>query len=1373
MKKKLLTIMLAVIAALCFTVCFVACGEQTPPAPDATYTVTVEQSENGSVTASATTVKQGGSVTLTIAPDSGYELDALTVNGSAVAVTGNTYTVTDVRANVTVGATFKLQSPVEQKVTVTFQNATPSSKQVTVGQAYGELPTVIGTPGNRFVGWFTAETGGTQVTAETIVTATADHTLYPHFTDKLIVTFDFGLGSGRELTREVSQDNAIGDLPDAQAPANSALLGWYVDDAAIDASYVVTGDVTVKASYITAAIALKADSAVSAIGGLTSGNTTPELEVTVTVDGEPSELAVTLETTDPAIATIAENKVTALADGSVQVKAMYNGAEVSRTEFYIVCRNYSEYTEVSDKAGLMAIKSDVAGKYVLTADIDLGGDGLWDASNDYAPLFGAFTGVLDGMGHKVYNGIAHPSGWNKGAFMSVKGTVRDIAFTQLHTEAKTTYDNGFFGSVQGTVENVFLQIDYRYTGRGGGDGYGALAYALTEGGTIKNCVVDFTATKEAATDLVGGIAVNAANWLGKADNCFIIKNNNSLASGFDGLYFKEAAPGVATGITTNSGAFDYLAQLVNSKTVDVNKLGSAWGVKEGALYFYGNKVMDATPEYVINTMGDEEVVFEDLVAEDKAQRIYNISFIHNGEAMTGVPEGVQVESTDPAVAELVYDEDLFVFVLNSKKAGVTTITVSVGDYHESFTLTLTQIMHIKTAEEFKTKIAANPSGTFLLDNDIDFEGEILTQAIVADFTGTLDGQNHAVKNLVLSGGANGGLFTTLHGTVKNIAFVNINSSATSNVGGLFVNLWKNTFIENVYIDYVMNADGDDKEKAGPLGGKITVAEVKNVLINLRFADTVDVKTIAGIGAIIGQANAWASEVSNVKIIVNGIAANRLELAAIEAAPGIYALWSDCKQFEGYGAFYASADGKATFTTDMGWKFENTGITFGTTKVLAVPEYTILPEKTRVTAEYTDGMEPFTLNVTVLNYLETLTAYPDTMTVESSEETVATVAIDDGKITVTALTTGETVITVAIGGISAEITVVLALPAEADLVYTGATELSLDYETAGELKAIAITAQKNEEAADIPASVAFTTTNAAVASFVYNDETKLIQIRLDGAGTATLTAQIGAGTLVSVEVTVEQIFHISTAQEFIDKIQANYSGHFVIDKDIDLSTYQSGWLYVGNWAPICGHPNVFNGIIDGQGHSISNGKVLDGWNGGFIYDFQGTLKNIAFINLTMPGDGQFGGLFELVTNGAIIENVYIDWVVSKLPGNSVVGALAGQVAAATINNLIINLRLANGIEPADVREFGGVADELINNMAKVNNVKVYATWVTGDTVSVFKTNKTTDATLNNCTGHKNFVDLLASDLTAFTAENGWTIDATGITFGKNRVLEITA
>ena len=70
-------------------------------------------------------------------------------------------------------------------VTVIFDanggGITVSSKRVTRGEPYGELPPPARF-GYEFDGWFTAEEGGEPVTPETVVTAEQSHALYAHWT---------------------------------------------------------------------------------------------------------------------------------------------------------------------------------------------------------------------------------------------------------------------------------------------------------------------------------------------------------------------------------------------------------------------------------------------------------------------------------------------------------------------------------------------------------------------------------------------------------------------------------------------------------------------------------------------------------------------------------------------------------------------------------------------------------------------------------------------------------------------------------------------------------------------------------------------------------------------------------------------------------------------------------------------------------------------------------------------------------------------------------------------------------------------------------------------------------------------------------------
>ena len=62
-------------------------------------------------------------------------------------------------------------------------SVTPTSKTVTYDAAYGTLPTPTRT-GYRFDGWFTAQTGGTQVTATTIYKTADNSTIWAHWTAK-------------------------------------------------------------------------------------------------------------------------------------------------------------------------------------------------------------------------------------------------------------------------------------------------------------------------------------------------------------------------------------------------------------------------------------------------------------------------------------------------------------------------------------------------------------------------------------------------------------------------------------------------------------------------------------------------------------------------------------------------------------------------------------------------------------------------------------------------------------------------------------------------------------------------------------------------------------------------------------------------------------------------------------------------------------------------------------------------------------------------------------------------------------------------------------------------------------------------------------
>ena len=89
-----------------------------------------------------------------------------------------------------------------------------------------------------------------------------------------------------------------------------------------------------------------------------------------------------------------------------------------------------EVIEISTAEELAAINDNLSGHYVLTADIDLGGE-EWTPIGSYAPSGEseeeqekyAFTGTFDGQGHTISNlSIRQPDGWALGLFGCIANT---------------------------------------------------------------------------------------------------------------------------------------------------------------------------------------------------------------------------------------------------------------------------------------------------------------------------------------------------------------------------------------------------------------------------------------------------------------------------------------------------------------------------------------------------------------------------------------------------------------------------------------------------------------------------------------------------------------------------------------------------------------------------------------------------------------------------------------------------------------------------------------------------------------------------------------------------------------------------------------
>ncbi len=139
------------------------------------------------------------------------------------------------------------------KVTVTFnpnyQGASNTTQEVDKDQAIGTLPTPIRT-GYTFLGWFTEQTDGTQITPQTVVSA--DITYFAHWHEDVTVTLQTNGGTVTPNTITVPYNTVVGTLPTPTKP-NNTFVGWYQDQeltVPATASTIITEDTDFYAKWL-------------------------------------------------------------------------------------------------------------------------------------------------------------------------------------------------------------------------------------------------------------------------------------------------------------------------------------------------------------------------------------------------------------------------------------------------------------------------------------------------------------------------------------------------------------------------------------------------------------------------------------------------------------------------------------------------------------------------------------------------------------------------------------------------------------------------------------------------------------------------------------------------------------------------------------------------------------------------------------------------------------------------------------------------------------------------------------------------------------------------------------------------------------------
>lgn len=594
-------------------------------------------------------------------------------------------------------------------------------------------------------------------------------------------------------------------------------------------------------------------------------------------------------------------------------------------------------TNIATAEDLMTkLAQNPIGEFNITADIDLAGV-------KFQPL-PEFTGILHGNGHVIRNMSYNQSGQaSVGLFATTRGAIiEDLGFENANmvgNENVGALAGHFYG---GEARRIFVMNSYIEGRDHVGSIVGNMGNNNGEPSLITDCISDATVkTREHQVGGLCGIATggtlqnslfcgtvdnngNSSNTgiisLIDSDDATTIKNCFSGAAHING---KRMVPRIVNGKRNST-------TLINNYVLKSSLYGGNYSTavddKDGD---QGATVDDATARtktFYNETLGwdfsntwtflpgAEGLMFPVLkvMKSPLKTRIIDDEFSNALVYKTGdeykdlgkvhaswgqkidfqITEGAnlveQVEDDETGSTKLYCADDQGNFLgagTLTIQANMPAAIASLFTIEGSNTLSVDIIdgdgeTKVATADEF-VKIGKNPTGKFILTADIDMDGKDF-KGFTSDFSGTIDGQGHKVKNLKVEfNGDNerGVFYKTVSATIKNIAFENMQvlGHGTKRIG-LVGNAVGTTF-EQVAVTGKVNGD----DNVALLAGHAENVTIKNCYVSGEVVAAMQA------GGFIGQLEGKGASIENsyfngdIKVTVYGWAAGFI--GRIEASAG--------------------------------------------------------------------------------------------------------------------------------------------------------------------------------------------------------------------------------------------------------------------------------------------------------------------------------------------------------------------------------------------------------------------------------------------------------------------------------------------------------
>ena len=367
-----------------------------------------------------------------------------------------------------------------------------NTKSVMTGEVYGELCTPI-REGYKFDGWYTAESGGTKITASTSVSNNSDHTIYAHWTKAINPIISFGTNGNSGYVKgnvsskiTVSRGNAnldestykyIYSTSNSATPNTSFTSGnSYTLDGATGTYYLIASACDVDGKCTT-----------EVSNPFYVDNEVPSGTVQLSLDG--SVLSTSVSATDMGSGIkeygyiIQKDNTTCPTNGYIVSGNSNYSFKLSEDGTYTVC------VKIFDKVANSAIVSNtiIASEVKVTYELISNNYSCSNSSVGSSPIF-------------TYTGNCEIVDDNNGNWKVRFLTNGDLTFTRdVDIDVFLVGGGGSGGGWQGTTESA--------TGSGGGGG----GYTKTS--------VNVAITSNVSNPIVigeGGAAINAKSSNGKA-----------------------------------------------------------------------------------------------------------------------------------------------------------------------------------------------------------------------------------------------------------------------------------------------------------------------------------------------------------------------------------------------------------------------------------------------------------------------------------------------------------------------------------------------------------------------------------------------------------------------------------------------------------------------------------------------------------------------------------------------------------------------------------------------------------------------------------------------------------------------------------------